>query len=345
MAFPHDSLFRRTFADPVQAAALFQCALPKALADAIDWSTLVSLSNTITDENLGKHLTDGLFAVRLRDFDLWLVLVPEHKAREERETVLQQLRYAIEYWLQWVVEHPDSEGLPPIVPVLFHHGAEPWTGPVSLRDHFDLAGLDAVRAKAPALAELIAGCSLSMPLSVLDLAVHDEDWLRRAPFPDLAKLALLCMRFVRFQEPEAAIATLDRWGWLVAALRSAPWGQLGLSGIESYLLEITDLNPEQLRAMVQRAIGSDEEFVSTAERMRRASWKEGKEEGKQEGKQEGRVLGASQQAIDTVLRLLARRFGPVPEPVAARIRAAALTDLDRWTDRILDALTLDDVFA
>ena len=42
--------------------------------------------------------------------------------------------------------------------------------------------------------------------------------------------------------------------------------------------------------------------------------------------------------------LLARRFGPLDEATRSRIRGASLEQLERWTDRILDAPTLTAVF-
>jgi hypothetical protein len=45
-----------------------------------------------------------------------------------------------------------------------------------------------------------------------------------------------------------------------------------------------------------------------------------------------------------LLRLLVRRFGALPEPVAARVATATPAELERWSDRILDAASLDDVF-
>jgi len=39
-----------------------------------------------------------------------------------------------------------------------------------------------------------------------------------------------------------------------------------------------------------------------------------------------------------------RRFGPPTTSTAARVRSASLAELDRWTDRILDATTIDDLF-
>jgi predicted transposase YdaD len=345
VASPHDSLFRRTFADPANAAAMFQCALPEALAAAIDWQTLTQLSNTLTDEELRKHFLDDLFTVRLREHDLWLVLQPEHKSRADRGLVLQHLHYSLHFWLKWAGEHPRADGLPPILPVLFHHGGEPWDGPTSLRDHFDLAGLAKVRADDPVLADLIAAHSVALRASVLDLARHDEEWLRSAPFPPLAKLTVLCLGFVRFQVPAEGLATLERWRDLLASLQGAPWGQLGFAGLESYLLHVTELTPEQLHTMFRRSLGTHDEFVSTAERLRREGQQAGEAIGKELGKEQGRELGFTQHAAETLRRLLQRRFGELPTTVQQRIAAATVAELDQWTDRLLDATTIADVFA
>jgi len=49
--------------------------------------------------------------------------------------------------------------------------------------------------------------------------------------------------------------------------------------------------------------------------------------------------------LAVLLRLLERRFGSLPEPITARIDAAGSDDIERWLDRILDATSLEDVFA
>jgi hypothetical protein len=49
-------------------------------------------------------------------------------------------------------------------------------------------------------------------------------------------------------------------------------------------------------------------------------------------------------AARTLVRLLTRRFGAVPDGVRDRIDTASLEQLDLWSDRVLDAETLDEVF-
>ena len=47
----------------------------------------------------------------------------------------------------------------------------------------------------------------------------------------------------------------------------------------------------------------------------------------------------------TLARILTKRFGAVPASIEARIAEASPEDLSRWTDRALDAASLDEVFA
>ena len=73
--------------------------------------------------------------------------------------------------------------------------------------------------------------------------------------------------------------------------------------------------------------------MSTAEKLKR--------EGKAEGLAEGLVKGRA----ETLQRQMARRFGPLTDAVLARLHSASTAELEHWTDRILDAASLADLFA
>ena len=59
-------------------------------------------------------------------------------------------------------------------------------------------------------------------------------------------------------------------------------------------------------------------------------------QGRDEGIREGRV--------EVLEQLLRRRFGPLSPAVADRLHKGSATDLEVWTESLLDARTLDDVF-
>jgi predicted transposase YdaD len=73
---------------------------------------------------------------------------------------------------------------------------------------------------------------------------------------------------------------------------------------------------------------AEEVYMSTADTLRA------------EGRVEGRVEGAAR----LLVRQLSRRFGVVPDEMRKRIDAASLEQLEAWSDRVLDAATLDDMF-
>ena len=95
----------------------------------------------------------------------------------------------------------------------------------------------------------------------------------------------------------------------------------------------------RIRAMLrEKAIRDERSWRNRAER---AGREEGLAAGLEQGLQRGRTEGESR----ILERQLARRFGPLPEPVVTRLRGADAETLERWSDRIFDARTLDDVFA
>lgn len=78
-------------------------------------------------------------------------------------------------------------------------------------------------------------------------------------------------------------------------------------------------------------------YVTSVERL---AIERGRERWMAEGKAEGKTEGR----IETLTRQLTRRFGPVPEWAADRLRAATPEQLDQWTDLVLDAASLSEVF-
>jgi hypothetical protein len=64
------------------------------------------------------------------------------------------------------------------------------------------------------------------------------------------------------------------------------------------------------------------------------------EKSREEGREEGRTEGAR----ETLERQLRIKFKRLPRAVRARLAAASAAELEAWTDRVVLAERLDDVF-
>lgn len=91
------------------------------------------------------------------------------------------------------------------------------------------------------------------------------------------------------------------------------------------------LPEEEMITMVERLL-EHEDLVMELPYLRRI-----REEGHQEGWREGEA--------EMLLRLWRIRFGNLPTDTAARVHAAAPETLLHWSERVLTAATLDEVFA
>jgi predicted transposase YdaD len=77
--------------------------------------------------------------------------------------------------------------------------------------------------------------------------------------------------------------------------------------------------------------------MSTADMLRAEGEAKGEAKGKAEGRAEGRA--------EALAQLLTLKFGTLPDAARTKLRAASAQQLADWTGRVLDATTIDDVFA
>jgi len=65
------------------------------------------------------------------------------------------------------------------------------------------------------------------------------------------------------------------------------------------------------------------------------------EQGVQQGIRKGRLEGEAK----LLLRILPRRFGPLPDEISKRVYWADPETIETWVDRVLDAESLEDIFS
>ncbi len=66
------------------------------------------------------------------------------------------------------------------------------------------------------------------------------------------------------------------------------------------------------------------------------------EELRQVGRQEGREEGRQQERVAILSKLLQLKFGELPAEMQQKVQRASLADLERWTEQVLTATTLEE---
>ena len=124
------------------------------------------------------------------------------------------------------------------------------------------------------------------------------------------------------------------WTTLTERLATAEDGQDDLLALFSYILKIGCLPEPRVGTVLSEITPrSAKTMLTTAQQMSRRITRENGPKWRQQG--EARLL----------LRLIEKKFGPVPKAIATRVRRARSAEIDRWAEQILTASSLDEVFA
>ncbi|WP_280400766.1 hypothetical protein [Nocardia carnea] len=112
---------------------------------------------------------------------------------------------------------------------------------------------------------------------------------------------------------------------VLRAVEESPSGADDLYGLFSYISKVSETSAQDLERVVDR-LGplAKEVAMTTAEQLR--------------------AEGQSRGQIRTLLRLLALKFGTLPDWVAERVEAGDSAELELWTERVLTANSLEEFF-
>lgn len=201
------------------------------------------------------------------------------------------------------------------------------------------------------------GCRHSLQFPVAKLVDHaaDEDALLCNPNPfALVTAAHLYTRRTR-QSPGARFDAKRR---LVRLLYERDWTRQRILDFFSVLDWMMRL-PKELEQRLWQDIENIEgerkvKYVTSVERLAierglekgmQQGLQQGMQKGLQEGLEQGLEKGRAQGSASILLRLLNRRFGPLAADVTRRLSQATPEQLEVWAERVLDAGTIDEVFA
>ena len=89
---PHDSVFRRVFGVPANAASQLRAVLPPDLAGRLDLGRLAPVPGSFVDEALTWRHSDVLFTAPLDGRDAFVYVLVEHQSSDDPLMAFRVLR-------------------------------------------------------------------------------------------------------------------------------------------------------------------------------------------------------------------------------------------------------------
>ncbi len=306
----HDEFVAKCFEDLEIARAFLRHYLPTTIREQIDLERIALKQGSYVDEDLRRSYSDLTYAVPIRDgarSEAYVYILIEHKSESDEFTVFQLLRYMVRIW-QRELESAASRAefrLPPIVPLVLHHGRTTFRAPVEFSELVTtIPGMDAFVPKYRCLlVDLMAVAPEELPAS--DQRLHAVLAIMRSVFGDEIGETL-----------RDAVSRL-------ATLADRPRMQEMLGIVFNYVLgSARRLTDEEFLTAVEPLGRTGDDAMSTLI----DKWKE-----------EGRI----EDRQDSIIDILSTRFGTVPASLQSSIRA--ISDSERLLKLRTAAVTCESV--
>lgn len=341
MAGDHDIGYKQIFAHPELVRGLLSEFTPFDCFRDLAAAAFERVNASYVSEQFSERHGDMVWRVQLAGQVVYVYLLLEFQSQAERWMALRMQVYVGLLYQDLVRRHefaPDTR-LPPVLPVVFYNGAAPWNASDEMHE-----------LVAPGPSEL-AGFQASQRYLLIDQHRIDPAELERS-----RTLMAALFRIELPGAPEALsdiTATLRAWlhgeeqaalrhsiaGWIVRIL-NRQFHEVTLDEVEG-MLEDQTMGERFIR---KYATWADEIKDQGLQQGLARGRNEGRQEGRQEGLQEGLEEGR-RKLREVLKRQVAKRFGDIPAAMTARIDAAREDELERWSERIVDAGRQEDVFA
>jgi len=320
----HDAFFKWMLDQPGVAEALLEFILPPDLRRLWDGSPLVPLAGSLITRELEERRTDrGYLCPSPPGVTTPLIVVFEHKSAPDRGTPWQVTEYLFEQVRTWIMRRKDLPRrdrlqVPVAAAVVVYQGKWRWRVPLTL----------------PGSSSAVAACSLRAGYRLIDVL--------RTAIERLPPLPRLRVAFMIWQFDRKSPGTLkDRLIELARATLAL--GVDDLTAMVYYLWGETDERDAALLGEVLDEVipGRREQIMLTVGEQLVA---QGRAEGLIKGRTEGKAEGKAEGRREMLLRLLRRRFGEIRGDVVEQVCKGDIDQLDDWSERFVDARTLEDVF-
>jgi predicted transposase/invertase (TIGR01784 family) len=323
MTQEHDTGYKLLFAHPEMVRDLLIGFVPEPWVQTLDFSTLERVNASyVSDKGDARH-EDMVWKVRFENHWLYVYLLLEFQAQPDRWMALRMLVYLGLLYQDLVRRNeltPEGK-LPPVLPIVLYNGMPRWNAAEEIGELI-AHGPEQLRRWQPQARYLLIdeGRYLPEELTKRNLAAALFRLEHSRSPEDMRRVVQELIEWL--SEPEQKPLRFSLTRWLLRLLqRKMEKGTVEVPDVAD-LLEVDTMLAERIESWTKEW------------------WEQGLEQGLQQGEEKGFYLGE----LQTLQRLLTKRFGPLPEAMQVRLSTASREEIERWLDRVLDAQTLDEVF-
>ena len=343
---PQDHSYRLLFSHPDMIADLLRGYVRQSWVEHLDFASLEPAEGRYVTDDLRTREDDLIWRVKWADGERWLYihLLLEFQSTPDAFMALRVLTYlGLLYQDLIKTGQLTPEGnLPPVLPLVLYNGERPW------RAHTEIGDL---------IAAIPGGLEAYRPQ--LRYLLLDENRYAGDPLPSTRNLVAALFGLENSRSPADVRRMLEhliQWlgdpsqttlrrhfvVWLKRVLLPSRMGGIHFDQVND-LQEIDSMLAERVKDWTRdwREQGIKQGIEEGIEQGIKQGIEEGIGQGIAQGIEKGRVEGE----LAVLTRLLTRRFGTLDAATTQRLQQATTADLERWADNILDAHSLEEVFA
>lgn len=334
----HDSGYKLIFNHPVMIQDLLMGFVKEDWVRQLDFTTLEKVNNSYVADDLRDRVDDIVWKVRWGAGWLFIYLILEFQSTVDWLMAVRLQGYLSLLYQDLIRSGQIRQGemLPPVLPMVLYNGRPEWTAMLDIADmiHPSPAGLDRFR---PRMGYLLV----------------DEVRLKDS---DLALQQNLVAALFRLEKSRTAQEIRLVVGELIEWLRSPE--QLSLRRAFAVWLgrvllprrvpgqtihEVHDL--QEVDTMLAETV--QEWTREWEQRGLEKGLKMGLEQGLERGLERGLGQGLREGAVRVLHRLIKQKWGDLclPPELEERLGQATLDEIETWTDRVLGAESVREVFA
>ena len=314
----HDSGYHLLFSHPELVEDLFKSFVTEPWVAQLDFTTLQRVNAKLHAEGLERRDGDLIYRVLYRDgSEVYLYLLLEFQSNPDPWMAVRVLVYVGLLYQHLIRENRITHGkLPPVFPLVLYNGDARWNALQEVKELIALPGNTPLWPYQPSIRYYLVDESRypeGKPGSLVGVLFQIENCRTLDELRPLVNT--LAHQWKELIPPSLRRAFISWISRVVAPDK----------GIDVNQIDVENLS--EVQVMLATRIKQWEQEIRIEE------FSKGIEKGVRTG--EAAILR----------RLLHLRFGPLPAWVDDKIGQAQRAQLEQWSERVLDAATLDAVFA